>query len=958
MSQTSDAVRCRRAKELFSGALEMPASARGEWLGRQLAGDAGLAAEVEGLLALHGGSGLAMDAPPAVAVAAFLESGGAFGRRQPTSGSGLDYSIAQMTLSAGERLGPYAIVAAIGAGGMGEVYKARDTRLDRTVAIKVLPEHIAQREDLRARFELEARAVASLNHPHICTIHDIGNKEDGAGYMVMEFLEGETLAARIEKGAIPLDQALKFAAQIADALDRAHRAGVTHRDVKPGNIMLTRDGVKVLDFGLAKSSSKRAAPTGESTTVALTTEGTLMGTPQYMAPEQFEGREADARSDIWAFGAVLHEMVTGQKAFQGNSYASLNATIPAAGRAPMPAMSLTPPWLKRVVRRCLENDPEDRWQSMRDVTIELRTPPEESAAPSTGSNRWPWALASAMAAAALMLAIVHFRETGEQPRVFRMSVLPPDKAVISREDIPAIAPDGKKIAFVATADRKDQLWVRDLDSLTARALAGTEGAARPFWSPDSRTVAFWAGGKLKKADVAGGPVLTLCDAPSFRGGSWGSSRVIVFGGFGKGTFRVSAAGGSPTPVTIGTTDHRAPWFLPDGRHFLYTKTGLVRGEAMVYAADIDSKDEKLIVDVDSNAIYAAPGYLLFVRQRTLMAQPFDAGKLQTTGDAFPVAEEISAGLGAKLEKRFSASQNGVLAFIADGDKGMWQLTRFERSGKAVGTVGEPGLISSPAISPDGKTVAVDRVDPQTGVSDIWLHNVASGAASRFTFGPAANIGPVWSADGAYIAFTSSQDGIPHTFQRATSSPAARDEVLSKPLGDPPGVTIVADWSRDGRYLVFGVSDPKTKHDIWVLPLFGHRKAFPYLRTESEENQATISPDGRWLAYRSDESQRPEVYVQSFPGGGGRRQISSDGGAAPVWRKDGKELYYVDRDRVMAVEVTGGPKFEASAPKLLLEAFTLGGYDVGKDGRFLTPIPAGQRNPPITVVVNWLAGLQN
>ena len=865
-----------------------------------------------------------------------------------------------MTLSPGEKLGPYSIVAVVGIGGMGVVYKARDTRLDRIVAIKILPDHFAQRPDLRARFEQEARAVASLNHPRICTIHDIGSREDGAGYMVMEFVEGETLAARIGKGAIPLDQALKFALQIADALDSAHRAGVTHRDVKPENIMLTRDGVKVLDFGLAKSSSKGGADarTGKTITMALTTEGTLFGTPQYMAPEQFEGKEADARSDIWAFGAVLHEMVTGQKAFQGKSYTLLVGAILSADPGPMPAKPGVPAWLQRLVRHCLAKDPEDRWQSMRDVMIGLRAPPEESTMAPTRPSRWPWLLAATMTAAALAMAILHFREAKEQPRVLRMSVLPPDNTLLRREDIPAISPDGRRVVFVATADRKDQLWVRDLDSLTARVLAGTEGAARPFWSPDSRTVAFWAGGKLKKADVAGGRVLALCDATGFRGGTWGSSGVIVFGGFGRGTLRVSAAGGSPTPVTVGTTDHRAPWFLPDGRHFLYTKTNPGRGKAMIYAANIDSKVEKPIMAVDSNASYAAPGYLLFVRQRTLMAQPFDAGTLQTTGDAFPVAEEIESSSGGRIENRFSASQNGALAFVSSGEKGMSQLTWLERSGKVVGTLGEPGFISSPAISPDGKTVAVDRIDPQTAATDIWLHDVASGAASRFTFGPEANTGPVWSADGASITFSSVRDGVQHPFRRGTTSAAARDEVLSKPLGDPPAVTSASDWSRDGQYVILGVDNPKTKQDIWVLPLFGDRKPFPYLHTEFSESHAMLSPDGRWLAYRSDESQRSEVYVQSFPGGGGRRQVSTDGGSAPVWRKDGKELYFINRDNVMAAEISGGPKFEARAPKLLMEAFTLGGYDVGKDGRFLTAVPVGSQNPPITVVVNWLAGSKN
>ena len=865
-----------------------------------------------------------------------------------------------MALSPGDKLGPYEVLAPIGAGGMGEVYKARDTRLERTVAIKVLPDHIARRDDLRVRFEREARAVASLNHPHICVLHDIG-----PGYMVMDLIEGETLAARIEKGALPLDQAVKFAIQIADALDRAHRAGVTHRDVKPQNIMLTRDGVKVLDFGLAKSIAK-PGPSEETLTAVLTTEGTIMGTPQYMAPEQFEGKEADARGDIWAFGAVLYEMVTGKKAFQGKSYGSLVGAILSADPAPMAVKPFTPAWLERLVRRCLAKDAEDRYQSMRDVVLELRTPPEETAAALTKASRWPWVVAGVFAAAALAVSIVHFRETKEDPRLLKVSVLPPEGAAFRRTGPPAVSPDGHRLAFVAAIDGNNQIWVRDLDSLTARALPGTADGSFPFWSPDSRNIGFFADGKLKKIDTAGGPALTLCDTGLVRGGTWSDIGTIVYSAGPQGMFRVPAAGGSATALSAPDKaadrgDHRYPWFLPDGRHFLYTSIN--GGQTAVYVADLESKERKRLLAAESNAVYSPPGHLLFVRERTLMAQPFDAGKLQTTGDAVPIAEQVDTGIGASLNQ-FSISRNGVLAYTSGSGSGGNQLTWFDRSGKVTGTLGEPDAASWGVISPDGKSVATDR--RSQAVTDVWLHDLARGTASRFTFGPKTNWFPVWSPDGGRIAFYSTRDSIGHPFQRTTGG-TAQDEILSKPMGEPPTNTRVEDWSRDGRYLILGaVTAAKTGSDIWVLPLNpekpGEGKPFPYLQTEFREHYAKVSPDGRWLAYTSNESKRDEIFVQSFPERGGKWQVSTNGGGNSIWSRDGRELFYVSTDgKMMAVEIKGGAKFESGAPKPLFNVRLPGGsnawFDVGKDGRFLIPIQPGQAdNAPMTVVVNWQTGL--
>ena len=871
-----------------------------------------------------------------------------------------------MPLYAGDKLGPYEILFPLGAGGMGEVYKARDTRLDRTVAIKVLPEHIAKREDLRARFEREARVVASLNHPNICVLHDIGI-QDGAGYMVMEYMEGETLAARISKGALPLDQALELATQIADALDRAHRAGVTHRDVKPQNIMLTRDGVKVLDFGLAKSMPK-PGPAEDTLTASLTSEGTVLGTPQYMAPEQFEGKEADARSDIWAFGAVLYEMVTGRRAFQGKSYASLLGAILAADPPPMAVKPLTPVWLERLVRRCLAKDPEGRYYSMHDIVLDLRTPLEVTATASAKTNRWPLVLAVVIAITALALSFEHFRDVKEQPRLVTFTIPPPEKAeFLDQYSIPALSPDGHRLAYVASTERQELLWVRELDSLTARALPGTGGAQYPFWSPDSRAIAFFAEGKLKRIDLAGGPALTLCDTGMARGGSWSTRDVLVWGGFGTGTFGVPAVGGRPAATTAprdaSAGDHRFPWFLPDGRHFLYVDTNSNPEQSGIYVADLDSHDRKRLLAAESNAVFSPPGHLLFVREGVLVAQSFDTEKLQLTGDPVPVADQVDS-QSTKAQNQFSISQNGVLAYTSGIRGGGSILTWFDRSGKVTGTLGPPNALSWGAISPDGMSVVVQRIDQ--GLKDIWLHDLARGAASRFTFGPGSNSYPAWSPDGRYVSFMSARDGIARPYRKASSGQGL-DEAITKPLGEPLSPTVVDDWSRDGRYLILRVVNPKTRFDIWVLPRNpdkpGDGKPFPYLLTEFGEVHARVSPDGNWLAYTSDESKRNEIYVQSFPNPGRKLPISTNGGERSIWSRDGKELFFVSPDgNIMAAEVRIGATLEVGVPKPLfkvrLSRAMDAWFDVTRDGRFLIPVQVEQPSKaPITVMLNWHAGLK-
>ncbi len=590
-----------------------------------------------------------------------------------------------MALSAGDKLGPYEIVSPIGAGGMGEVYKARDTRLDRTVAIKVLPEHIAKREDLRARFEREARAVASLNHPNICVLHDIG-----PGYMVMELIEGETLAARIEKGALALEQALKHATQIADALDRAHRAGVTHRDVKPQNIMLTRDGVKVLDFGLAKSTPK-PGPTEATLTKVLSTEGTVLGTPQYMAPEQFEGKEADARTDIWAFGAVLYEMVTGQRAFQGKSYSSLLGAILSADPPPMAVKPFTPAWLERSVRRCLAKDPEDRYQSMRDIVIELRTPPQETT--TAKAVRWPWVVASAMLILGVLgWAVTRSRQVPAPEQAYRSQLLPPEGGQFDLERGFAISPDGRSLAFVANVPGKNGLWVRPMDGTVARLLPGTQGAFHPFWSPDGRSIAYWTSGKLWRVDVVGGSPIAICDAGIFFGGDWPTDGVIVFSAGPSGLRRVPASGGTPEPLTTsdagrGEVSHLWPQRLPGGRILFYVVGS--REPAGIYATSLANPRERVrLVATSGYGVYAA-GHLLWLRGSTLVAQRFDPERLKLSGEPRPIADPVGTNaLGGLVA---AASSSGLLVH---GRAGGAQLSWLDRAGQAAhsdrGALGQPG----------------------------------------------------------------------------------------------------------------------------------------------------------------------------------------------------------------------------------------------------------------------------
>jgi eukaryotic-like serine/threonine-protein kinase len=878
-----------------------------------------------------------------------------------------------VTLQSGTRLGPYEVLAPVGAGGMGEVYKARDTRLDRTVAIKVLHVQFAADPQFRERFEREAKAISQLSHPHICTLHDVG-RQDGIDYLVMEYLEGQTLAERLGKGALPLDQALQYAIQITDALDKAHHQGIVHRDLKPGNIMLTKSGAKLLDFGLAKLKAG-AAPASLSALSALptqdspmTAQGTIIGTLQYMAPEQLEGKDVDARTDIFAFGSIIYEMATGKKAFEAITQASLIAAI--LDREPVPIsrlQPLAPPLLDHLVQRCLAKDPDDRWQSAHDVLLQLRWIQEAGTAADTrlppgrlSTRQWvAWGVSAVLFVGGAVATTAYLRQSQEPPALMRFSVLPPEQATFKPIDGPVtLSPDGRHMVFGASdAAGAVFLWVQSLDSTEARKLEGTQSSFDPFWSPDGRHIAFWARGKIWRIALSGGPPQIICDALDGRGGTWNRDDVIVFARDGAGPlYRVPAAGGTPEPVTAldrsrQEVGHWRPHFLPDGRRFLYLVRSRDSTHGGIYAGWLDGRTSERVAAIDAPATYAPSGFLLFVRERTLMAQAVDADRLRTTGDPFPVARDVeyvphwgAAG--------FSISQTGILAYQA-GSRAIRRLVWFDRSGKELGVLAGPGEWGTPHISPDGKQVAVTQTDPQTRNSGLWLIDIARGTTVRVTFGIHHEESPAWSPDASRIAFTSNREGSPQISQRPLIG-GGSEELLVKPdLYAQPD-----DWSPDGRFLVYVTFGLDT--DLWLLPLSGDRKPIPLATTPFNEQNARFSPDGRWVAYVSNESGRMEVYVQPVPPTGEKWQVSTSGGDSPRWARSNSELFYrsVPGHRLKVVEIRKAPPFEVGAQKDLFETPMSWGSDVTGDGqRWLVNLPVNDTPlSPITIVLNWTAGL--
>jgi Tol biopolymer transport system component/predicted Ser/Thr protein kinase len=879
-----------------------------------------------------------------------------------------------MTLAAGTKLGPYEILSPLGAGGMGEVYKAKDTRLDREVAVKVLPEHLSANPELRQRFEREAKAISALTHAHICTLHDVGN-QDGVEYLVMEYIEGQSLAARLEDGPLPPDQVIRFGIQIAEALEAAHRHGIVHRDLKPGNVMLTRGGVKLLDFGLAKLraagvqgeiSQLSSMPTEMSPSRPLTEQGTIMGTFQYMAPEQLEGKDADARSDIFAFGCVLFEMATGKKAFSGKSRASLIGAILKDQPAPISSIQpMTPPALDRLVQTCLAKEPEDRFQTAHDVKLQLQWIAEggsQAGAPAVVASRRKvreksaWALSGLLFVAAALLGIGYARRSPTPASPVRFQLVLPE--ALSVVEAPRISPDGKLLAFSArNAEGKSQIWLRALEALDPRPVPGTDGASfRPIWAPDSRHIAFVADGKLKKVDISGAPPQAICDASTGADGTWGIDGTILFDGQATDPIRrVSSGGGTPQTVVKGDGSSSVGWpsFLPDGKHFLYFEFGGGMRQGRVMAASLDPKEKpRKILDSDSLAQYAPPGHVLYVKEGTLVAQAFDASALKVTGEPVPAAEQMGTQGNGLAD--FSVSATGALVFrggVSNDDRLVW----VDRSGKELSDVDKPAQYGTSALSPDGTRLAVDMSDSRSDKRDIWIRDLARGVTSRFTFDAANETSPLWSPDGNLLVYSSDRKGPPSLYEKAASGTGPEKELWAC------GETLLAnDWSGDGRLILVNRLSAKNSWDIWIFPTDGASKPTPFIEGPFTEVLPVFSPDARYVAYMSNESGRFEVYVQQFPGPGGKWQVSAGGGLEPHWSADGKTIYFRSLDqKLMAAAVDAGATFTAGVPQPLFDGRFQPGqrrnaFLVTRDGqKFLILSPLGkERIAPITVVLHW------
>jgi serine/threonine protein kinase/Tol biopolymer transport system component len=897
-----------------------------------------------------------------------------------------------MALTSGTKLGPYEIQSLLGAGGMGEVYRARDTRLDRTVAVKVLASHLSSSPELKHRMEREGRAISSLNHPSICQLYDIGS-QNGADYLVMEFLEGETLADKLRKGAMPPNEIYKVGIAVAEALAVAHRSGIVHRDLKPGNIMLTAGGAKLMDFGLAKPLGTPAAPSGSGTappsfTAAatmsgptplspLTTAGSIIGTIQYMSPEQIEGKEADARSDIFALGAVLYEMAAGKRPFSGKSQISLASSIlesdPASIRELKPN---TPPAFEHLVTTCLQKNPEDRYLAAHDIRLELQfiageksslSATEAAPSPPPASNRRERIAWAAGILAAIVLGILAgiFFHRSAPARVTRTVIDPPEKATLDltgdSAGPPVLSPDGGMLAFAASAaDGKITLWVRPMNSLEPRQLAGTDNAIFPFWSPDGRSLGFFAEGKLKTIDVDGGSPQTVADAPFGRGGAWGPGGVILFSPLTQaGLMRVSANGGTPVPATkidsIQHTSHRWPFFLPDGKHFLYLAIHHDPGKAAnntLYYASIDGGESKALLHSQSNAVYGS-GYLLFARNEQLMAQPFDPSNGTLSGEAQVVAKGV---VNDPTTWHMDASAAGELLVLASGGTGDWQLLWMDRGSKQITTVAEKlSNLQMARISPQGDRIAM-QID--TGANDIWVLDVARGIKTRLTFGPVSNMFPVWSPDGKWIVYTADRNGRANLIRKPSDGGGAEEILLTDEQ-----LIFPTDWSRDGKYIFYS-RGPVGGQEVWALPMEGERKAF--LVAPRSANSFSVfgrlSPDGRWLAYSSNESGTNEIYVVPFRGGQGKWQVSANGGAIPHWSRDGKELFYMDASYnlfALPVNQVGGALQFGTAEQLVRnwsapQVF----YDISPDSkRILLDRISQQVSQSVTVVTNFTAGLK-
>jgi eukaryotic-like serine/threonine-protein kinase len=810
-------------------------------------------------------------------------------------------------ITPGCRLGPYRIDALLGQGGMGNVFRATDTRLNRPVAIKICKEAFID------RFEQESRSIAAISHPNVCTLYDVG-----PNYLVMELIEGETLSTRLKRGKLPNNETIRFGAQIAEALAVAHARGIVHRDLKPANIMLTKSGVKVLDFGLAKSAVDPS----------LTDAGGVMGTPAYMAPERLDGKVADSRSDIYAFGLILAEMTTGKRSKSPENL---------------------PPALNDVVNRCLEADPDERWQCARDLKWELES---IAHAPAAAPHLRNALLAGALGAAALLLSVItflHFRGRSASQPVTQVNVLLPEKSLVRSL---AVSPDGRFIAVVLVKDGKQQIWIRALDALELAPLAGTANAANPFWSADSQFIAFFADAKLKKIDRSGGPVQTLCDALAAVGGTWNRNGDILIGALGQ-VQRVSGAGGAASKLP-GHADitELFPAFLPDGRHYVATRDGSrSTTESGLWLDSMDGPEARRILPDVTRAEIVTPipgspvGAILFTRAGTLMALPFDMKLLESSGEPFPVAKEIAVGTNSNWLA--ASSYNGVLAYVS-GQRNQWQYVWRDRQGRNLGAVGDAGGVVM--ISPDGKRLAGDPGGA------ITILEFGRGLTTRLTLGSSGGMNPAWSPDGRYVAYYGSQ-GI---YRRATNG-AGPEELLLR----SHTLAVPKSWSPDGRYLIYAQINPGTGADLFALPI-GQSDSHPLIlaQTQATEDQGQFSPDGHWVAYTSNESGQSEIYVIPFPPAPnqGRWVVSRGGGVMPRWRRDGKELFFISPDwKMMAVDVSTNPTFQSGTPQALFDTEMVDtgirtgpmSWDIAPDGkRFLIISENSAGASSLNVILNW------
>lgn len=878
-----------------------------------------------------------------------------------------------MSLDPGIRLGPYEIVSLLGAGGMGEVYRAKDTRLGRDVAIKILPKELSADPARKQRFDREAKTISSLNHPNICVLHDVGT-QDGVEFLVMECVEGETLAKRLEKGPLPLEQVLKLGAQVADGLDKAHRAGIVHRDLKPGNIMLTAGGAKLLDFGLAKPAAQLVSGmtlTAAVPTRPVTQEGTIIGTFQYMSPEQVEGKDIDGRSDIFSLGTVLYEMLTGRKAFEGKSQLSVANAILEKEPQPISSVTpMTPQALDRTVQKCLAKAADERWQSASDLATQLTWIAEGSsltAAAKSVERRSVWDRLGWLVSLALMLLAAGGFAWWAKSKEPKRAMYYASPFRLGANDL-AVSPDGEVAAVVAYWEQGNKyvVWTYRIGEANASVVEGTDGAMHPFWSPDGKWIAFFAQGKLKKVDLSGKSVHVICDAPNGRGGAWNKDGVILFTpDVFLGIYRVSAEGGTPTEETKldesrTESSHRWPVFLPDGKHYIYLSANF-SGQSdknALFLGELGSKERRLLVAASSNAAYAEPGYLLYMRDNVLVAQVFDLKSGSLTGEPHQLLREVFYMPVLDLAL-FDVGANGTLVAQTGSALGVSRLTWFDREGKTLGILGPAGTYANPNLSPDGKRVAYDQRSPDGRAIGVWVQDVKSDTALRLTLHPSLNQAPVWSPDGKKIVFTSNRKVINRMFKKNSDGSGSEDEIADIKAGR---MVNAWDWSRDGKYLLV-----RNEAELWSYSL-AEGKSWIYIKGPSVVKNAQFSPDGKYVAYATNETGDWEIYVSPFPEASSKWQVSRGGGEEPRWRGDEKELFYVSPDgKLMVTNVKLGTSFESMMPVPLFQTrrrqkissqdiFT---YAISEDGnKFLFNTLMDQREaPPLSIIKNWNADLE-